>query len=150
MSRYISVALSLIPSLLLYGDSVPYVDYCPYDIHHGFEYSDIADRIIRWEGIFDIDENNYFIYLYSPYCGHCQEIKKQVLLYAFCGEVDMYFIEISEEVTFGSDIELTIGATSTEQLWILGYPSLLEIKNANLIANIAGAKGIKEKLRLGE
>ncbi|HPV70021.1 MAG TPA: hypothetical protein PK030_03100 [Bacilli bacterium] len=58
----------------------------------------------------------------------------------------MFFVEASYEVVVAKDTHLTIGATLIEQLWILGYPSLVEIESGVVIANIAGANAIQEIL----
>ncbi|NMV82426.1 MAG: hypothetical protein GX816_02610 [Erysipelotrichia bacterium] len=107
---------------------------------------DIYDKTIKWHDIFEMTPHHYYVYFYSPYCGHCQSIKDLVINYSMFGNVTMFFVEANREVTVAEDTYLTIGATSIEQLWILGYPSLIEIESGLLIANIAGANAIKEIL----
>jgi thiol-disulfide isomerase/thioredoxin len=111
-----------------------------------YSYEDIYDKTIKWHDIFEMTPHHYYVYFYSPYCGHCQSIKDLVINYSMFGNVTMFFVEANREVTVAEDTYLTIGATSIEQLWILGYPSLIEIESGLLIANIAGANAIKEIL----
>ncbi|MDD4154304.1 MAG: thioredoxin family protein [Bacilli bacterium] len=111
-----------------------------------YSYDDIIDITIKWDDIFAMTPRNYFVYFYSLYCGHCQSIKDLVINYSKRGEITMYFVEASTEVVVAKDTHLTIGAMAVEQLWILGYPSLVEIENGAVVINIAGANAIKEIL----
>ena len=111
-----------------------------------YSYDDIVDITIKWDDIFAMTPRNYFVYFYSPYCGHCQSIKDLAINYSKCGEITMYFVEASTEVVVAKDTHLTIGVTSIEQLWILGYPSLVKIESGVVVINIAGANAIKEIL----
>ncbi len=111
-----------------------------------YSYDDIKDITIKWDDIFAMTPHNYFVYFYSPYCGHCQSIKDLVINYSKRGEITMYFVEASTEVVVAKDTHLTIGVTSIEQLWILGYPSLVKIESVAVVVNIAGANAIKEIL----
>jgi hypothetical protein len=49
-------------------------------------------------------------------------------------------------VKLGNDIEATLGATTIEQVWIIGYPSLLNIKDEVLVMNIGGSTAIVDYL----
>lgn len=113
-----------------------------------YDYEDIENQKIVWRDLFNAEPSHYYVYAYSPYCGHCLEIRDGVIHYSRCGSIPLFFVEASDEIAFGSHIETTIGAVSIEQLWILGYPSLLEIKNGTLIANTAGSSKITEILQL--
>jgi thiol-disulfide isomerase/thioredoxin len=111
-----------------------------------YSYEDISEKAIKWADVFQITPYHYYVYFYSPYCGHCQSIKDLVINYSVCGEIPMFFVEANNEVVTSKDTHLTIGATSIEQLWILGYPSLVEIESGVVIANTAGANAIQEIL----
>jgi hypothetical protein len=112
------------------------------------DYQDIEDLKIKWKDILSVQKNHYYVYVFSPHCGHCLEIRDIVIHYSRCGQVPLLFVEESKEIPFGNEIKETIGATSIEQLWILGYPSLLEIKKGTVIMNIAGASEISQVLKL--
>lgn len=116
------------------------------DIIDTYSYEDVFDKTIKWYAIFQMTPHHYFVYFYFPYCGHCQSIKDIVIAYSIFGDIDMFFVEANDEVVIAKDAHLTIGATSIKQLWILGYPSLVEIESGVVITNIAGANVIKEIL----
>jgi hypothetical protein len=69
-----------------------------------------------------------------------------VINYAFCGENEMRFVAANQDVKLGNDIEATLGATTIEQVWIIGYPSLLNIKDEVLVMNIGGSTAIVDYL----
>lgn len=121
-----------------------YPDLCENDAI--YEYEDIKDKEIKWSNIFTIEFNHYYVYFYSSFCGHCLSIKNEVIRYSFCGSEKIFFVEASNEIKIGTNTELTIGATSIDEAWILGYPSLFDIENGVLIMNIAGANTIRDFL----
>ena len=105
------------------------------------DYEEIENREIGWNDLFSIGIPQYFVYFYSPYCSHCKEIKDSIIEYALQDE-RMYFVKFSDEVIVAPDVENTIGATSIEDVAILGTPSLIEITNHTVTTNLAGSKAI--------
>ena len=139
--------MSLMPMVFLISLDARYEAYlnlCETDAV--YEYEDIKDKEIKWSDIFTVEYSHYYVYFYSPFCGHCLSIKNEVIRYSFCGSEKIFFVEASDEIKIGTNTELTIGATTVEEVWILGYPSLVDIENGVLIMNIAGANTIREFL----
>lgn len=128
------------------NDTSALINMCQFDSVEPHRYEEVASKTIVWEELFDVALSNYFVYLYSPYCGHCLSIQNLVVQYAFCGEKEIRFVVASEDVRLGQNIELTMGASTVEQVWILGYPSLLTISQRRLVANIAGTANIVDIL----
>lgn len=146
MNQSIATIFFVIASLALTSDC----RFCSADKTYNklgtYDYADIDNKKIAWQDVFAIEVHHYYAYFYSPYCGHCQSIKDLVINYSMCGDIPMFFVEASYEVVVAKDTHLTIGATLIEQLWILGYPSLVEIESGVVIANTAGANAILEIL----
>ncbi len=145
MARLLRGLVCFTLSFFLFSDSVPISEVCSY-VLNSLSYEDMSNKFINWHGIFGIELEEYYVYFYSPYCGHCQTIKDKVIQYALCGSIQLFFVSPSNEVLLGMNIELTIGASSIEALWILGYPSLLKIKESTVTMNIPGATTIIELL----
>ena len=111
------------------------------------DYIEVRDREIGWNDVFSPAKIDYFVYFYSRRCSHCNAIKDKVIDYSL--KVDnMYFIEFDSDVKVGNNAELTIGKTTIDDLFILGTPSLLEIKDKMVTMNIAGEDDILSFLRI--
>ena len=148
MNRFIAASMSFFALFFLSSDSPFNNNGSVCDRFNSNDYQDIEDLKIKWKDILSVQKNRYYVYIFSPHCGHCLEIRDIVIHYSRCGQVPLLFVEESKEIPFGNEIKETIGATSIEQLWILGYPSLLEIKKGTVIMNIAGASEISQVLKL--
>ena len=111
------------------------------------DYAEVADKEIKWDQLFLIEESQYLVYFYSPSCSHCREIKNQIIDYALDND-NFYFIKYSDEVVVSPEIKSTIGATSIDDVSILGTPSLIEILDGVLIYNLAGTKEILNFLNI--
>lgn len=115
------------------------------EIEH--EYSEISYYRLNWNEIFNVEKDNYYVYLFSTTCSHCSSIKNKIIEFALNNR-NVYFIEDSAEIIFKNDVNYTIGLTSFENLAILGFPSLLKITNKILNKNIAGTEKIINELKL--
>lgn len=111
------------------------------------EYTEINNLIISWDEIFEMKDENYFVYIFSRTCSHCQSMKNEIIEFAI-NFSSIYFVEDSEKIVFKNDIKYTIGLTSAENLAIVGFPTLLEIKDKILVKNAAGKEKIFEVLKM--
>ena len=107
-----------------------------------YDYSDFEDCFISWENALNCAESQYFVYIFSKTCHACKEIKNDVLNYAAREKYSFYFVEYSNEIPSGEDIDQTIGAKYIKDVYIRGIPSLLEIENGQVALNIAGTTEI--------
>lgn len=110
------------------------------------DYDEISHLTINYKNIFEQIGKQYFIYFYSLTCGHCFELKNEIITYALCNKIKTYFVLECDEIKYGFDTNLTIGISNIESLFIKGYPTLIEINNNVLTFNEAGKNKIIEKL----
>jgi len=110
------------------------------------EYSEISDYSISRDMMFDIDHEQYYVYFYSLTCTHCNNIKDFMIERAI-DRKDIFFVKSSSGDKLTNDEKLLIGAEIPEDFYILGYPSLVLIKNKKCIKNIAGISTIKDELK---
>ena len=108
------------------------------------DYGDFKDCFLFYSNIFSVDKEKYYVYFFSKTCGHCNNLKSFVLSKVI--DKDIYLVESSEEVIFKEDVSSTIGLTSIEGFGILGYPSLIEIKEKIITKNIGGISLIRSEL----
>ena len=104
--------------------------------------------ISSWDEMFAHNDESYFNYIYSDTCGHCLSIKEEVETFAINSLTPFYFVPFTEEIPIGENIEKTIGATSLEECFIKGTPSLILIENSTVVLNVAGTNNILETIDL--
>ncbi len=91
-------------------------------------YHEIKDRLLNWNQIFEPSEDYYQIYFYSERCGHCNDIKQDILNYYFKSITAMYFVCTDYEVILGPKSDLT-GIDNVDEFYIFGTPFLVEFKD---------------------
>lgn len=101
------------------------------------EYSELDDRHILWDEIFDQQLNEYFVYFYSLTCNHCELLKNEIIEIGLNRD-DVFFVKGNSQVVLKNDVYYTIGAGNVGDFAILGYPSLVKIMNGICIKNVAG------------
>ena len=106
------------------------------------DYQDFEAQHIEWSTIFDIPQDAYLIYIYSPYCGHCKDIKDEVLSFANENKEVFYFVVYSNEITVLNNTEPIIGKSSYQDVGILGTPTLFFINNHVLVDVFTGSQEI--------
>ena len=106
-----------------------------------YDYSDVESHQINWSDIFSQPEDSYSVYFYSVTCGHCAEIKQNILSYYFLNKEVIYFSKTSEETVFGSKTDL-IGVSNLEDFHIFGTPFLINISNHAVSNYYAGVSEI--------
>ena len=106
------------------------------------DYGDFEDLHLDWKNLFSPAKSQYFVYIYSISCGHCNHIKKEVLEFVNLNKESFYLIEYSGEIQTKSNVSETIGKEKIEEIFILGTPTLLGITNWSLSLNIAGESEI--------
>ena len=143
MKSYYLIALTLLASCANTSSIKPTDDVLQVSEH---DYSEIEDRIIPWEDLFTKESNRYYCYVFSKTCSHCNEIKNNVIDYALKND-NFFFVEYGKHIPLTDDITATIGATSIDNVAIMGTPTLLGLINHTLIENIAGSKKVLEKIQ---
>ena len=101
------------------------------------EFQVVVDNSIKWPEILNQEEKSYIIFFYSETCAYCHEMQSEVVDFAITCPLKTYFLDTNEnQVTIDSDKK--IGATNYEEVSITGTPTILEVENATITANIAG------------
>ena len=106
-----------------------------------YDYEDVSDARIKWSDIFSQEEDQYSVYFYSVTCGHCAEIKQNVLSYYFLDIETMYFVQTDEETKFGAVVVLT-GISDIDLFHIFGTPFLVNIKEHSVSSYCGGVNSI--------
>ena len=105
------------------------------------EYKVTIDQKISWSEMFQQNEDHYLVFFYSETCTHCHEIMGDVLSFAESNIVKTYFLDIKEsevKVPISNNIDSTIGVNSIDDLFIAGTPTIVEVENLIVKANVAG------------
>ncbi len=111
------------------------------------DYSEVREKRIFWSEIFSQKNEQYFVYFYSLTCTHCQSLKDRIIEYSLYRD-NIYFVQSSEEIFLGNDEQISLGATTSDELSILGYPSLIEINQKVCVFICSGEDKIISKLSL--
>ena len=104
------------------------------------EFQVVVDNSIKWQNILNQEEKSYIIFFYSETCAYCHEMQSEVVDFAITCPLKTYFLDTSE-TQIPIDPEKKIGATNYEEASITGTPTILEVENATITANIAGIDG---------
>ena len=105
------------------------------------EYKQTIDEKIMWSDCLSQNEDHYLVFFYSETCAHCHEIMGDVLSFKEENILKMYFLNVKEQdikIPISNKIDLTIGIDTVDDLFIAGTPSIIEIENWIVKANIAG------------
>ena len=109
-------------------------------------YSEIQEYELVWETMFDVDSSLYYVYFYSTTCNHCEELKNYIIEKALSNE-NIYFVKGSSKDQITNDPNKSKYAENPGDIWILGYPTLLQISSHKCMKNLAGISQIKGELK---
>ena len=141
--------MMLMPALLVscnYGKTTSQIIKEEIDVPKSYEYYEVFEYELTWDSIFDPSNDKYYVYFYSSTCSHCDELKNYIIEKAL-QRGDIYFVKGSSKDQITNDSKKTIGAENPENIWILGYPSLLLISNHKCTKNMAGTSQIKAEIK---
>ena len=93
-----------------------------------FDYEDVNEYHIEWSQLLTLD-NHYYAYIYSPTCGHCRDIKKDMIKARIIYKIEVYYIKYNKDIKIVDSNEGLVGVNDIKKLGILGTPSLFEIDN---------------------
>ena len=109
-----------------------------------YDYSDVTH--IEWEHIFDIESDYYYIYVYSLSCGHCKDIKEEIINFAMKKDNETYFVLYNKDIPVVDSNYVLIGKTNYQDLGIVGTPTLFEISNHFVSDVCTGSESIIKTL----
>ena len=95
----------------------------PEELHN---YHEIKDRLIDWDNVFNQVDDDYLVYFYSERCGHCNEIKQDIIKFYLNEYMPMYFVCTDYQVVVGPRSDLT-GIDNINDFYIFGTPFLLRL-----------------------
>ena len=119
-----------------------YLPGCQKTQEKTLDYSDFENRKITWNEAFSVANPAYFLYIYSNYCSHCQEIKSDILAFLDKEKYPMFLVEYSKEIPVISNVANTLGSSDIETISIKGTPTLIHIVQEKVVNNIPGSKDI--------
>ena len=110
------------------------------------DYEEVQDYELMWETMFDVNSSDYYVYIYSTTCNHCEELKNYIIEKALTlGNI--YFVKGSSKDQIGYDSNKSKYAENPGDIWILGYPTLLKITGHKCMKNLAGNTQITSELK---
>ena len=86
-------------------------------------------------------EERYVVFFHSDTCKQCQEIKGDVIAFAYENITKTYFLNIAKpgnKPTICPIDEVRVGADKVEDIAIAGTPTIIEVENGIVIANVPG------------
>ena len=107
-----------------------------------YDYADVRDYFIKWEEILSIDKEHYYAYVFSFSCGHCKEIKQDILTKVIEDGWNIYFIEYESDIPIVDSSVPYVGVSNYQELGIIGTPTLFEISNKIVVDRFTGSKEI--------
>lgn len=111
------------------------------------DYSEVEHLERKWETLFSQPEDHYYLYCYGVHCRSCHKIKNEVIEYALHGNKTIYFCAEGYVVYPDGDVEETLGKTDIMDVFIIGTPSILEVKNGVILNNGAGGQTVLEIIK---
>ena len=106
------------------------------------EYNIPLDQKIVWSDCLKQKEDHYLVFFYSDTCAHCHEIMGDVLSFYEANVLPTYFLDIKASdtiVPISNNINLTIGVDNIDDLFIAGTPTIIEVENWIVKANVPGS-----------
>ena len=105
------------------------------------QYDIVIKNQIEWSSILSQKEDYYLIFFYSETCPHCHEIMGDVIAFSTSEIVTTYFIDIKKSETkipIKNEIDETIGKSDFNDVFIMGTPTIIEVEEYIVKANVPG------------
>lgn len=105
------------------------------------EYEILNTQQIKWSTVLNQTETNYLVFFYSETCQHCHEIMGDVIAFSLSEIMKTYFLDIKKseaKVPIKNEIDETIGANVIDELFIAGTPTIIEVEDGTVKANVPG------------
>ena len=107
------------------------------------DYSELITMNIKYDEVFKIEKELYYIYYYQTSCYHCHGIKSKVIDFAINHSDSFYFVEIIKDEGFTSRTkEDTIGTNDPLKAFALMTPQLSLVKNGIIAETYIGQEEI--------
>jgi hypothetical protein len=106
---------------------------------NNFSFADVSSNHIIWESILSLSEPVYFVFIYRLDCQFSRSIENEIVDFALFGREKVFFVNGSIGVVYGSPFLDTVGIDEIENLFIIGFPTLLLICKATVALQLTGA-----------
>lgn len=115
-----------------------------------YSYVDVKDKHLTYENIFLLTNSHYFIYVYSGGCYVCASIKQDIINYSLKHENFYFLLYCHEFVPTSEDFDQSsiLGASKNSEIYLIGTPTMLEIKEGKISEYYLGMEKILTKLGL--
>lgn len=106
-------------------------------------YHETKEALISWPETFNQESIDYLVYFYSESCGHCNQIKQDVISFYLKHLIDMYFVCTDIEAIFGPVSDLS-GIDNIGNFYIFGTPFLTRITQHQVKEYYVGSSKVKD------
>lgn len=110
--------------------------------HHHYE--EVANYSLSYLDVFNVEEENYYIYYYQETCGHCLMIKDDIIEYAIkTKSPPVFFVHIEKDEGFLShEIEDTLYTSNPLKAFMMVTPQLSLVEHGVITKTVIGASDI--------
>lgn len=113
-------------------------------------YETFKDQHLSPKTAFTAQQGDYYVYFYKEDCRNCTAVKDLIFAQAKDKEMPLYFInekDVAVVLNRTKDRDYNnYGATSFNEIYIYGYPTVFLIRNGRIIAQFIGSGEITKEL----
>ena len=100
-----------------------------------------VEQQIIWTDCLSQEEENYLVFFYSETCNHCHEIMGDVIAFSEENIIKIYFSDVAKgetKIPISRDVDDTLGIDDINSFFIAGTPTLIEVYEGTVTANVPG------------
>ena len=100
-----------------------------------------VEQQIIWTDCLSQEEEDYLVFFYSETCNHCHEIMGDVLAFSEENIIKIYFSDVAKgetKIPISRDVDDTLGIDDINSFFIAGTPTLIEVYEGTVTANVPG------------
>lgn len=114
-----------------------------------YSYNDVKHLELTRDTLFSPTNSHYFVYVYSGGCYVCGALKKHIIPYSLSVD-NFYYCLFEKEFNKGEKFDQNdiLGASDSNEIFLIGTPTMLEIIDRKIFAYYLGAHSILEALDL--
>lgn len=132
------------PSIFILLTIIPILGSCSLNSHKSsikvHTYEEVEEYHIPYKNLLKMEDFEYFAYIYSLNCLHCESIKFQVIDYALKRYTPIYFIKHNSDIPLLDDITVSINQNTLSSFGILGTPALIQVIDGYIKMNVSGSE----------
>ena len=100
-----------------------------------------VEQQIIWTDCLSQEEEDYLVFFYSETCNHCHEIMGDVIAFSEENIIKIYFSDVAKgetKIPISRDVDDTLGIDDINGFFIAGTPTLIEVYEGTVTANVPG------------